>query len=313
MNIAIFNSFICHYEIIGYILHFCKTYNYSVTIYGNDNHVHATTWKDFYTKLYPIFYWTHYESFTFEYDRYDYVFLITDDDFSLSDEFIFRNKKNMICIDHSYKYRRYSIDPFYHIGTRPFIQNYRKWAIPCYPIINDVKEKVDILTNNNNNIHIVILGGQFEYNIKLINRISSKNNNIILHIISRTIHLKSLYAIDKKFTLYLHENISVNKMMDILKRSKYIVCDMVNNRDHINGKSMSGSIPFAFNMLSILIISNINNAFYDFKSALTFNLFSNECIEIDNRIDNGEIQKIYDERNILIDIFHNHINEIMNR
>jgi len=74
---------------------------------------------------------------------------------------------------------------------------------------------------------------------------------------------------------------------------------------------MSGSIPLAFSNLCTLIISSQNNNLYNFKSVYTFDLDSYEKICIDNIIKEEDIQRIYEERNILINSFHNYMSEII--
>ena len=258
----------------------------------------------------PTLEWKPPSSFVSEYKNYDYIVLTTDDDRSFSDNLI--HNKNVICIDHHYSNRRPAVDLFFHIATRPFIYNYRKWGLPCYPVIQTVSEKVNILRSSetNNSINIAIVGGNNNYQFQQINRLSS-SSKICLHFISRNVRADLLRPLQDKFTLCIHENISTSKMNDILKLSKYIMSDSITNTDHINGMSMSGSVPLAFSNLNILILSSKNNELYKFKSAQTFAIDSNEPIEVNDKVDSLDIEKIYEERNILIQSFHSHMNDIM--
>ena len=307
MNIAIFNGFNFHYEMFGYILYFCKSFNHHVTIYStNENN----GWKEFYKEIFNNIEWKEVSLFYSEYKIYDFIVLTTDDDSRLTDNFI-NNNNNIIAIDHHYTNRRNNIDLFFHIGTRPFSENYRKWGLPCYPIISSINEKKQILINNNDDsINILILGGNNDYNIERINRLSSLSK-INLHIISRRVNTKLLEKLNSTLVLHTYENIGTKEMINIIKKCKYVFSDTTTNNDHINGKSMSGSIPLAFSNLCTLIISSQNNNLYNFKSVYTFDLESDEKICIDNIIKEEDIQKIYEERNILINSFHNYMNEII--
>jgi len=304
MKFAIFNGLSFHYEMYGYILNFCKKFNYQITIYSNIN---THYWKEFYEELFLNIEWKELSLFSSECKLYDYIFLTTDDDRNIIP--YINNIKNIISIDHYFNIRN-TINLFYHIATRPFIKNYRKWALPCYPIIESVIDKVNIISNNDT-IHIAIVGGNNDYDINRINRISSLSK-INLHLISRRINSKLLLGLDKKFIINIYENILTSEMINIVKICKYIMCDMTTNIDHINGLSMSGSIPLAFSNLSRLLISSKNNSLYNFNSVLTFDIDSEDLINIDNNEDYQLItQKVFDERNILIDNFHNIMNEIV--
>jgi hypothetical protein len=191
--------------------------------------------------------------------------------------------------------------------------NYRKWGLPCYPIIETVSEKLQIYTDleKEDCIHIAIIGGRNDYELTQIHRLSS-SSKICLHILSRTIRADLLESLNSKYKLYIHENVSTKEMLDILKISKYLICDITTNVDHINGKSMSGGIPLAFSNLNTLLLSSKNNKLYKFKSAQTFDLDSNEPIELTSMVDTAHIQEIYQERNALIQEFHIHMNDLVN-
>lgn len=171
-------------------------------------------------------------------------------------------------------------------------------------------QKQNLINDNDDSINILILGGNNDYNVERINRLSSLSK-INLHIISRKINSKLLEKLNNTFIIHIHENILTKEMINIIKKCKYVLSDATTNNDHINGKSMSGSVPLAFSNLCTLIISSQNNNLYNFKSAYTFNLDSDEKIYIDNIINEEDITKIYEERNILINSFHNNMNEII--
>lgn len=305
MKIAIFNGLSFHFEMFGYIINFCKTNGHHLTIYTQPC-THG--WNEFYNQMYSKVEWRQVGQFFSDYNTIDWIFLTTDDDRNFPDSLT--SRKNIICIDHNHIVRRPSIDLKYHIGTRPFLINNRKWAIPCYPIVMTTSEKRDILVKAGDYVNIILLGDKNYYNTKQINRLTS-TSMIRLHIISRNIDRSILLPLDKKFTVCIHENISTSEMMTLLKESKYVLCDTTANLDHITGKSMSGSIPMAFSNLNTLIISKVNNAMYKFNSVLLFDLDSSEAIEVNSKISQLDIQRIFNERASLIKEFNNNVKALI--
>jgi len=174
-------------------------------------------WKEFYKEIFNNIEWKEVSLFYSEYKIYDFIVLTTDDDRRLSDNLISNN--NIIAIDHHYINRRNNIDLFFHIGTRPFSKNYRKWGLPCYPIVTSVNDKKQFLINNNNDgsINILILGGNNDYNIERINRLSS-SSKINLYIISRRVNTKLLEKLNSTLVLHTYENIETKEMINIIKK-----------------------------------------------------------------------------------------------
>jgi hypothetical protein len=132
MRIAAFNGFSFHDEMFGYIIYFCQLHNFELTLYCRTD-----AYKDyieFYKFHFKDFKFNIYDCNLFAYQKYsfDYIFLITDDDPNFLDNDIYINNIT-IRIDHSSEIRREKIKKT--IAVRPFAENYRQWAIPCYPII----------------------------------------------------------------------------------------------------------------------------------------------------------------------------------
>ena len=300
MKIAIFNGLPFHFEMFGYILHFCANQGHTLSLYTHDD---THKWLEFYTTLFPTIQWKSLSRFMVEYKAYDFIIVTTDDDRM----FPLHSAKNVICIDHRFNVRRPSIDPFFHIATRPFATNYRKWALPCYPIVQTVQEKIALMQRDS--VHIIVLGFN-EYNISRINRLTS-SSKITLHFISRQVNKASLSTLKSKFHVIIYENISTPKMIDIIQKSKYVICDVHRNEDHTNGISMSGCIPMAFSTLNTLIISDKNNSLFKFTSSNVFALNSDEPIVVTDTIDEHAIVAVYNERERLIAMFRDHMKEIM--
>ena len=272
-KIAIFNSFSFHYEMFGFIIHLCHKLKYQLTIFTNtDNdlgwlHYYNTHFKD-----YNIEY-MNYTHFNARRKEFDIIFITTDDDLNFNKEWI--NDK-CIVIDHSYVVRMPEYK--YHLSTRPFIENYREWAIPCYAALQ-IDDKQNISTDY---ISIAIIGTHCDYNYKTINRLQS-DSKIQLHILARKAHMfniTNITNITENIEVFIHTSIDAIELINNLKSYDYILTDCTFNIDHITGKSMSGCIPLSFSTLTPLIISNVNNALYNFKNVVTFDINGSDKINI---------------------------------
>jgi len=281
MKVALFNGFTFHYEMYGYIIHYCKERNYNLTIYMipylniNDDeldngHIHL------YHQVFDGYNVT-YKYFTeFEKDKeiYDKIILLTDNDklFDVKNKNI--NKKT-ISINHYYKKRN---DEIFHaiIGTRPFDNEYYvDWALPCYPIIITPIEK------NNEIIQLGIIGHTNNYNTHILNRIMS-NKTIIIHAFSRNINIQQFGNLDKKFILNMYCNMETREMMNILMHCDYILGDY--SDDRYENEMMSGSIPISLSLLVPLIISKQTNKYYNFRNVIEFDKKKNDEIVVDKNI-----------------------------
>ena len=311
-NIAIFNSLPCHYEMFGYIIYYCFLNNFSLTIYTE--YINVMGWFMFYHKLFnngenkhelKFLHYTNFEDDNTK-NRYDLIFLTTDDDPSFQVRWM---TDRVICINHYYVCRR--IDWFHCIGTRPFIQSSINWAIPCIPVFNSCNK----LSNCENNfIQVAIIGTgyvQNPYNINLINRlVTSNNKKIVLHIITRKIYC-DISGISTNIEVRKHESISTEHIFLILLKCNYVLTDThYIIKDHQEGYSMSGSIPIAFSSLTKLIISKKNNTFYKFASVKEFDFESNDNILLEDTTEET-LKLIEEERNHLISTFHNNVNNII--
>ena len=272
--IAIFSSFNCHYEMFGYIIHYCKTKQYKLTIYCP----HTNTdlgFIDFYKSMFDDITFKPVDLFEKEKDNYKHIFLTTDNDkYSSSDV------SKIICIDHQYKTR----SPIFEkrVATRPFSKEYyRNWALPVYPIYQN-KNQI-----NKDKINIVILGN---YHINLNNSTSILNRikgNVVFHAISRNI--KSDFFPGMNVQCY--KNMSTIDLFDLIKNSDYIITDLTRSEVY-RSQIMSGAIPIAFSTLTPLIISKETNSYYQFKNVIEFN--STDPIELVD-IDTEELKKERDE------------------
>jgi len=309
-NIAIFNSFSFHYEMFGYIIFYCYINKYNLTIYTEEKN--NMEWFAFYKKMFGdnLYYFklVHYTKFeeNIQTNEYDLIFLTTDDDPNFEVRWM---TDKVVCINHFYICRR--IDYFHCIATRPFAENLINWAVPCVPYISSYGK---ISNNDNEFIHVAIIGGGSEnsnsYDIKTINRLKC-NKKIILHIISRLIKC-DFTNVNNNVEIKKYENVTTTQMFSVLLKCNYILSDVDNIMEtHRSGHSMSGSVAISFSTLSKLIISKQNNMFYKFVSVKEYDLNNNETIFLEDTTE--EMFKLIErERNCLIDMFHNNVNNIVN-
>jgi hypothetical protein len=235
---------------------------------------------------------------------FDYIFLITDDDgnYQLNDPYI---NDITIRIDHSYQIRNPKIGKF--IAVRPFKINNRNWALPCYPAIS--KEEKLLLIKDNKNINITILGSAYGYDLSIINRMSTVDfSKIVIHVISRISNADILKELDaSRFEIHVYENITTERMINILEKTNYILTDVANQPKY-ETDMMAGAIPFAFSTLSQLILSEKSNSYYKFKNVIEFRDGNNDIMLNQNNID---FNSFVDERSELIEMFKNEINKII--
>lgn len=269
-NVAIFNSFHFHYEMFGYIIHLCKTCNYTLTIFTNMTH--NMGWLDFYKKHFINYEITYidFKEFNKYKDNYDLVFVTTDDDPLFDNTFI---TDKYICIDHDFIVRRPQFKDL-RIATRPFSQNLRDWVLPCFPLLK-ITDKIFDETI----INIAIVGG-CRYNYTLLNRLHS-DNTIQLHVIGRDVANFTTQNINNKnHNVHLYANLDTTDMIEMLKKCDYLLTDATTIDKHRKGKSMSGNTPLAFSTLTPLIIDKYNNSLYKFKNVIEFDYDATDKIII---------------------------------
>ena len=287
LNIALFNGFKFHYEMFGYIIHYCKTKQHRLTIYcdltSDLGYINFFKW---------IFgdYYVEYKQISSEFDKekymYDVLILTTDDDahFKTNDPII--NAKT-ICIDH-YCMIRTPILP-HHVAVRPFPKEfYREWALPIYPILTP-SQKREFISYDGNNIHVAIVGGGSNYKVDIINRLRARGKRVVIHAISRKVKREDFTGIHSSIELYVYKNIPMDELLNILYRTNYILSDSTTDIDHI-ADSMRGSIPLAFSILTPLIIEKETNSYYQFKNVIEFDKLSMNDIMLED-IDIGLLER----------------------
>lgn len=309
VNVAIYNSFPFHYEMFGYIINYCKENQFSLTIFTNFEN--DLGWFEYYNSTFEKdgykFKYKNYTQFENEKEQFDLIFVTTDDDKIFMSEWITDDtvNKKYICIDHTC----YNRAPKFvnKLGVRSFINSDVKWAIPCFPALN-IEDKIKL--NTNECINIVIIGCYTQYNYDIVNRLYN-DKNIILHIVGRYAHIFDVNNIsNKKIECKIFSNLNTGELFELFKICDYLLTDVTITPDHITGVSMSGSIPLAFSSLCPLIISKQNNAIYNFKNVVEFDLETNDIININK---NGiNYDEFVEERKNLTSMLSSYIDELKN-
>ena len=287
MNIAIYSGCYFHYEMFGYIINYCKSRNFKLTIYLLKNSDQG--YSLFYNTLFNNYFIEYKEvsEFNIEKQKYDIIFLTTDDDYNFDKSDNNINNKT-ICIDHYYQIR----SPMFvkRVATRPFEQeHYRNWALPVYPIFNSSMKHASI---NIDKTIIILLTNSDNYNINIINRLRS-NKKIVLHAISREMTINKFSGIDNSIDIFIHKNIEATLLFNILETASYVLSDISEAKNYTS-HIMSGSIPISFSTLSSLIISKETNSYYQFKNAVEFDKESYDPILLHD-IDIQLLEKERDE------------------
>lgn len=304
-KIAIFSSFNFHYEMFGYIIHYSKIHNYKLTIFTFVDTNFDFGWFKFYKNKFEN------KNYKFEIKKidefekskhlFDLIFITTDDDLKFKEEWI---TSKCISINHSEKIRRLGFTN--NLKIRPFLTGNKIYAIPCYTIF-DVEDKKNEIKRNTD-INICCVGGTRNYNYNIINRLSS-THKINLYIICRVRLFKKEYVKNSNITIIELISSDTAVMLDAIKICDYMLTDITENIDHINGYSMSGCIPLSFSTLTPLIISNKNNEMYKFENIVEFNIATDELIFIEKN--NININLLEEERQKLISMFHEYSNNIL--
>jgi len=292
MNIAVYHGFkIIHYEMLGYIIEYFLKSKINIDVFADTSLINDLEWEEYYNKLFNInLKWLNCDKFNPE--NYQYIILITDDDYSFKEEWLIKYGKNkVIIIDHSANIRRAENNVLARIGTRFFSKRPScDWSLPCYYGITKIQKKNIIITNDK--INVMCIGIQNRPpSITFLKKLFVNFNDIIFHIISRNI--EDIYKACENIKTYLYCPTKI--MFELVKKSNYILCiDNPNNSEPI-ANSMSGAIPIAFSYGCKLLIPSSWQKHYNFKSIIEYK--EDTSLSLSNNID---LDLIYNELYYLI-------------
>ena len=308
-RIAGFSGLIVHYEMFGYIIHYCKQHQYSLTIYCDFRY--ESGFIEYYHQIfqYPLlkfeYLWGDFENAI---NHYDAIVLFTDDDFNYQ-VYEPRILNRTLMIEHTIFRRRTDIP--IALSTRPFdfslleeaqrLSSLKKftepsgqfWALPTYPLIQprDKPRLADLPRQTT----VCILGGYAEYNIDLIHRLQPITNTdpkIKIYAISRHMESNKFDQLDRdRFEVEIYKNIPMTELAQLMNKTDFLLTDISKDNEYNTEKIlMSGCIPTSFTYLVPLIISKQTNQYYRFQNVIEFDKYSHSPIPL-QPIDPQKLQK----------------------
>ena len=86
MKIAIYHGFkIIHFEMLGYLIEYFLKSKINIDIYADNININDLEWNEYYDKAFNInMNWI--DCKIFNHEQYNYIILLTDDDFSFKEE-----------------------------------------------------------------------------------------------------------------------------------------------------------------------------------------------------------------------------------
>jgi len=300
-RIAGFSSLIYHFEMFGFLIHYCKERNYSLTIYCKFQYENGSI--ELYNQIFqsPLLTFKNlWDNLEHDIDHYDAIVLFTDEDEDyqvyhsrilqrtlMIEHTIFRKRTD---IPHTFATRPFDLSTFQESRTKsPEFAKYTEpssciWTLPTYPLLSPQQKTP--LAQLSRQTTVCILGGYAEYHLDLIHRLRPMKNTdpkIKLIAISRHMEEKKFEGIDRnKFDLELHCNMDFLTLFQTLKRVDFILSDVSKDNEYkLEKMAMSGCIPLAFSMLIPLIISKQTNSQYQFKNVVEFDKTSRDPIRLD--------------------------------
>jgi hypothetical protein len=264
MKIAIYQGFLFHYEMLGYILEYVIQSKLSFDLYCPED-CYGNEWKEFYQTIFKIKINFINPSKINPYN-YDLIFLITDDDKSFKQEWLDDiGESKVVCIDHTSQIRR---NPYNMLRLSTRFYYYRPkclWALPVYNYINKL-DKYKYL-NQTNRINVACIGLQnIVYSGEFLKQLFYNFDSIDFHVMNR--------KLDKTYenfsNIKTYENVSTHNLMELLKKTHYILC--FENPDYLKPItcSISASVPLAFTSGCQLIIPKSWQHYYNFNSAISY-------------------------------------------
>ena len=323
MNIAIFHGLSnMHYEMLGYIIdyfHKMKNNFINVEYYFNPKDKEKIEWLQVYKDVFNIdINWN--SIFNFNPDKYNLIFLITDDDPFFRDEwFIIHGPTKVISINHLNKNRGYD-NILYNLHTRYiYTKPSVSWALPCYQGINKV-DKLKVL--NNNKIKIACVGKFLPPSTIYLKNIFENVKDLEIHIICRKKDITELFNLNKYYDddieLNVHIDMSTIDMINLIKECSYILSckayNLFNSKqegEYNNDKTtfcLSGIIPIGLSYGCQLIIPSSWQEYYNLNSVITYN----ENISFTKLINNGSKINLLSHTIESLDIVYNELNELIN-
>jgi hypothetical protein len=265
MKIAIYHNEDIHFEMLGYLLEYCYTYDVEVHIYSSftDGYHIGETYSSWYNKFFQK---------TIEWKtgdilesgiEYDVLFLITDDNPSYS---IIKDRysEKTISINHWHLSR---CESRVKVGTRQFYNRLDSicempYAMPCYNIISE-QDKFELIKTKTR-LQVVFVG-RFNVPNSFTFAFFNKFEDIDFHLIiwkTSPSYFKFLKEIPN---FHVHVEIETEDMMNLMKNAHYVFFNPSYIEGYLGCKT-SATLHLALSTLAKPIIPKSWNQYYKFDT-----------------------------------------------
>lgn len=239
MKCCIFNSLPQHHEVFAYVLDYFAKRKIPIDIYTNKTNNYG--WLEFYEKSFDIVAW--FPISFFDPNAYDYVFLLTDDDFGYKP--FWNDRTRVIVVEHNGK-RQLDLKAYCKIQTRQFKlrvppSDPATWVLPVWdnaPCKNGKYDELTVLSigNASNRINLRSLFQNF--------------SDIQFILVDRHMNTQSSEPNVKRFN-----SLEASKLIEFAGKSHYIVFWPTSAFSEAHkDTSMSGSFPLAYSVGTPLIM-----------------------------------------------------------
>lgn len=271
-EVAIFNGFPFHYEVMGYLINWCVQTGRNVTVYTETKNDYGWLqwYEDYhqaYTQVYagnaPTFQYRPYREFPHECARYDLIFLPTDDDKYFDDAWLnlYDVRQRIIKINHMPHDRRPQIKRF--IDIRPYFEQVdNAWALPIFPM--SIKPKVD-----GEVIKVYVTDGidPARHDAVALKAIA-RQPNVHLHCVGRYLAHTWLEG-NTANPITFHTQIPALEMIQLMASCHYYFYGVVDGNGY-NDKYVSGHLSTAFSCGTKIIMRRYTQKYFGFTSCLLY-------------------------------------------
>jgi hypothetical protein len=283
-TIAVYNSLPFHYELMGFVIYYCKLKNIRLYLYCLLDR--SNGYIDFYKGYFNYGTYKSVDEFYNNKSIFDKIVLITDDDpgyLKFKNDFnLFDKTLSLEC------WREIRITLFKnHVATRNF-KDGREWVLPIF--------KLDIDKINHEEMNIFIFTSSVSYNTNVLNRLKS-NKKIVIHTGTRQPNVESFKNISESVKVIIYPNLNFLNALELIKYVDFGITDICNMRDHVHS-NLSGILIFLLSTLTPVLFDKDSNEYYNFKSAFTFDKNSKDNIDLDSYIYNKKILEEDRDNNI---------------
>jgi hypothetical protein len=213
LSIAIFNGLPYHYEMFGYIIHWCQIHGYNCTIYTGNQSNHG--WLAWYQKQYSFPIYKPIDQFVKNSHLHQIIFLTTADDKEFKSKWLpfYGLSQKVVRIPHN-STERAMVSKDY-LNVRP-IGNDEKYAFPVHPILSS-SQKSSLVDRNR--INIFISARNYVYDTRSL-QILNDIPEVSLHFIGRSIAKGFRFLYNSKNVI--HEGISTEDMINLASMCQYM-------------------------------------------------------------------------------------------